>query len=135
MENEIEIQRSASYRRYIARFTQLEGLLKSTQRSILSELGEAVELDEAISTTQVDVSDSDADGVKNNSDHRPLYNSAINNYKKLHHHRQQLRQWRAERRDIAQQLKNLFNPQFGSVFRTMINPSMFADRIRAYSDL
>ncbi|KAI8058529.1 HAD-superfamily hydrolase [Syncephalis plumigaleata] len=134
LENEIEIQRSAAYRRYIARFTQLEGLLKSTQRSILSELGEAVELDEAISNLSSDDA-SIPDNVDGNGDPHPFYNSTISNYQKLHHHRQQLRRWRTERRDIARQLKNLFNPQFGSVFRTMINPSMFADKIRAYSDL
>ncbi|RKP27989.1 HAD-superfamily hydrolase [Syncephalis pseudoplumigaleata] len=128
LEGEIEIQRSAQYRHYVARFTQLEGLLKSTQRSILHELGEAVELDDAASSSSINAAGEAAinDGGRDRS---------ISNHQKLHHHRQQLRQWRAERRAIAQQLKDLFNPQFGSVFRTMINPSMFADKIRAYSDL
>ncbi|KAI9594731.1 HAD-superfamily hydrolase [Syncephalis fuscata] len=124
LENEIEIQRSASYRQCIARFTQLEGLLKSTQRSILSELGEAVD-------------QYDAEGKDHSSNDilHPSRGNTITSHQRLHHHREQLRLWRNERRDISRQLKGLFNPQFGSVFRTMINPSMFADKIRAYSDL
>ncbi|RKP04687.1 HAD-superfamily hydrolase, partial [Thamnocephalis sphaerospora] len=53
----------------------------------------------------------------------------------LEHHREQLLQWRKERKETSHVLKKLFNPQFGSVFRTMVNPTMFADKIRAYADL
>ena len=122
--NEIAIQRSAPYRQCIARFTQLEGLIKSAQRSILRELGDVVELD-----------DTDTRNNESGMLHSNHGGNTITSHQSLHHHRDQMRRWRNERRDISIQLKNIFNPHFGSMFRTMINPSMFADKIRAYGDL
>jgi hypothetical protein len=41
--------------------------------------------------------------------------------------------WRAERRQIREQLKRVFNKSFGSVFRTHHNPTFFANKIRKVS--
>lgn len=41
--------------------------------------------------------------------------------------------WRQERRHIRDQLKDVFNKSFGSVFRTHHNPTFFANKIRKVS--
>ncbi|KAM3589439.1 hypothetical protein VKS41_000302 [Umbelopsis sp. WA50703] len=43
--------------------------------------------------------------------------------------------WRAERRQIREQLKRVFNKSFGSVFRTHHNPTFFANKIRKFADI
>ncbi|KAJ1676957.1 hypothetical protein EV182_007176, partial [Spiromyces aspiralis] len=43
--------------------------------------------------------------------------------------------WRDERKAIRKRLKNMSNKQFGSVFRTHKNPSLFAQKIRQFANL
>ncbi|KAI0232314.1 hypothetical protein L0F63_005418 [Massospora cicadina] len=43
--------------------------------------------------------------------------------------------WRNERRQLRNQLKQVHNHQFGSVFRTHHNPTYFAKKIRTFADL
>ena len=47
----------------------------------------------------------------------------------------QLMNWRAERKILRSNLKNLFNPFFGSMFRTHQNPTSFSLRVTRYADL
>lgn len=46
-----------------------------------------------------------------------------------------LRQWKKERKILRRKSKHLFNPYFGSMFRTFENPTSFSSRIRRYADL
>ncbi|CAG8505855.1 4659_t:CDS:10 [Ambispora gerdemannii] len=46
-----------------------------------------------------------------------------------------LNEWRSERKELRTLLKRVFNPQFGSVFRTHHNPTFFANKIRKFADL
>ncbi|XP_067095625.1 5'-nucleotidase domain-containing protein 2 [Osmerus mordax] len=43
--------------------------------------------------------------------------------------------WLKEREELLAVTKNLFNPQFGSIFRTCHNPTYFSRRLCRYSDL
>ena len=49
--------------------------------------------------------------------------------------RDKLEKWKEELSDIRISLKSLFNPQFGSMFRTHHNPSYFAHKINRFADL
>ncbi|RXM93430.1 5'-nucleotidase domain-containing protein 2 [Acipenser ruthenus] len=40
-----------------------------------------------------------------------------------------------ERHELRSVTKNLFNPQFGSIFRTYHNPTYFSRRLCRFSDL
>ncbi|MBN3275595.1 NT5D2 protein, partial [Polyodon spathula] len=46
-----------------------------------------------------------------------------------------LLEWRKERHELRSVTKNLFNPQFGSIFRTYHNPTYFSQRLCRFSDL
>lgn len=46
-----------------------------------------------------------------------------------------LRDWLKERQELRAITKNLFNPQFGSIFRTCHNPTYFSRRLCRFSDL
>jgi hypothetical protein len=94
---------------------QLEQLLKSTQKSVVNELGQLV---------------NDSEGIPGQ-----FALDSLDHIERLQQHRLKLQKWRQERKECSRAIKELFNPQFGSVFRTRVNPSMFADRIRAYVDL
>ncbi|XP_053153490.1 5'-nucleotidase domain-containing protein 2 isoform X2 [Hemicordylus capensis] len=49
--------------------------------------------------------------------------------------KQVLLEWMKERQEIRSLTKNLFNPQFGSIFRTFHNPTYFSRRLIRFSDL
>ncbi|XP_034552470.1 5'-nucleotidase domain-containing protein 2 [Notolabrus celidotus] len=44
-------------------------------------------------------------------------------------------EWQKERDELKVMIKNLFNPQFGSIFRTSHNPTYFSRRLSRFSDL
>ncbi|XP_072102908.1 5'-nucleotidase domain-containing protein 2-like [Mobula birostris] len=46
-----------------------------------------------------------------------------------------LRTWMEERQELRAFAKNLFNPRFGSIFRTCHNPTYFSRRLCRFSDL
>ncbi|XP_017577907.1 5'-nucleotidase domain-containing protein 2 [Pygocentrus nattereri] len=46
-----------------------------------------------------------------------------------------LQDWLKEREELRAVTKNLFNPQFGSIFRTCHNPTYFSRRLCRFSDL
>uniref|UniRef100_A0AAY4DEJ2 5'-nucleotidase domain-containing protein 2 n=1 Tax=Denticeps clupeoides TaxID=299321 RepID=A0AAY4DEJ2_9TELE len=46
-----------------------------------------------------------------------------------------LEDWLKEREELRAVTKNLFNPQFGSIFRTCHNPTYFSRRLCRFSDL
>ncbi|KAL7884262.1 hypothetical protein AOLI_G00070320 [Acnodon oligacanthus] len=46
-----------------------------------------------------------------------------------------LQEWLKEREELRARIKNLFNPQFGSIFRTCHNPTYFSRRLCRFSDL
>ncbi|MCJ8734975.1 hypothetical protein PDJAM_G00241490 [Pangasius djambal] len=46
-----------------------------------------------------------------------------------------LQEWLKEREELRAVTKNLFNPQFGSIFRTCHNPTYFSRRLCRFSDL
>lgn len=46
-----------------------------------------------------------------------------------------LRQWSEERDSLRQSLKSLFNPHFGSLFRTHHNPTYFSRRLARFADI
>ncbi|XP_036386327.1 5'-nucleotidase domain-containing protein 2-like [Megalops cyprinoides] len=46
-----------------------------------------------------------------------------------------LHDWLKEREELRIMTKNLFNPQFGSIFRTCHNPTYFSRRLCRFSDL
>ncbi|XP_028669086.1 5'-nucleotidase domain-containing protein 2 [Erpetoichthys calabaricus] len=46
-----------------------------------------------------------------------------------------LQDWLKEREELRAITKNLFNPQFGSIFRTCHNPTYFSRRLCRFSDL
>nr|XP_033778157.1 5'-nucleotidase domain-containing protein 2 [Geotrypetes seraphini] len=48
---------------------------------------------------------------------------------------QVLQDWMKERQELRAMTKNLFNPQFGSIFRTCHNPTYFSRRLCRFSDL
>ncbi|KAJ1095337.1 hypothetical protein NDU88_000502 [Pleurodeles waltl] len=48
---------------------------------------------------------------------------------------QVLEDWKKERLELRAVTKNLFNPQFGSIFRTNHNPTYFSRRLCRFSDL
>ncbi|KJE94852.1 5'-nucleotidase domain-containing protein [Capsaspora owczarzaki ATCC 30864] len=53
-----------------------------------------------------------------------------------HHEKHSLlRAWQAEKNEVSAHLKDMFNPQFGSVFRTFHNPTYFAHRMSRVADL
>ncbi|XP_077180426.1 5'-nucleotidase domain-containing protein 2-like [Paroedura picta] len=47
---------------------------------------------------------------------------------------QVLQDWMKERQELRALTKNLFNPQFGSIFRTCHNPTYFSRRLCRFSD-
>ncbi|KAF7994386.1 hypothetical protein HCN44_003858 [Aphidius gifuensis] len=47
----------------------------------------------------------------------------------------QLEEWMAERDKIRNDIKHVFNPQFGSVFRTYHNPTYFSRRLFRFADI
>lgn len=49
--------------------------------------------------------------------------------------RQELKQWIAERDQARVDLKVIFNPHFGSVFRTYNNPTYFSRRLFRFADI
>ncbi|KAF2368224.1 HAD-superfamily hydrolase subfamily IG 5'-nucleotidase [Trinorchestia longiramus] len=49
--------------------------------------------------------------------------------------REVVREWVAERDDLRQRTKELFNPHFGSVFRTHDNPTYFSRRLFRFADI
>ncbi|XP_073208547.1 5'-nucleotidase domain-containing protein 2 isoform X2 [Lepidochelys kempii] len=49
--------------------------------------------------------------------------------------KQVLLEWMQERQEIRSLSKNLFNPQFGSIFRTFHNPTYFSRRLIRFSDI
>ncbi|XP_051914015.1 5'-nucleotidase domain-containing protein 2 [Hippocampus zosterae] len=49
--------------------------------------------------------------------------------------KQVLDEWQKERDELRVMTKNLFNPQFGSIFRTCHNPTYFSRRLSRFSDL
>ncbi|XP_070793142.1 5'-nucleotidase domain-containing protein 2 [Pituophis catenifer annectens] len=49
--------------------------------------------------------------------------------------KQVLLEWMKERQEIRSLAKNLFNPQFGSIFRTFHNPTYFSRRLIRFSDI
>ncbi|KAG9270350.1 5'-nucleotidase domain-containing protein 2-like [Astyanax mexicanus] len=49
--------------------------------------------------------------------------------------REVLQEWLKEREELRARTKNLFNPQFGSIFRTCHNPTYFSRRLCRFSDL
>uniref|UniRef100_A0A8C7XM08 5'-nucleotidase domain containing 2 n=1 Tax=Oryzias sinensis TaxID=183150 RepID=A0A8C7XM08_9TELE len=44
-------------------------------------------------------------------------------------------EWQKEREELRVMTKNLFNPQFGSIFRTLHNPTYFSRRLNRFSDI
>ncbi|XP_075689896.1 5'-nucleotidase domain-containing protein 2 isoform X2 [Rhinoderma darwinii] len=46
-----------------------------------------------------------------------------------------LMEWMKERQELRSITKNLFNPQFGSIFRTFHNPTYFSRRLIRFSDI
>ncbi|XP_074499669.1 5'-nucleotidase domain-containing protein 2 [Sebastes fasciatus] len=44
-------------------------------------------------------------------------------------------EWQKEREELRAMTKNLFNPQFGSIFRTCHNPTYFSRRLSRFSDV
>jgi len=44
-------------------------------------------------------------------------------------------EWKAERKELRIKLKSIFNPYFGSVFRTYHNPTYFSRRLTRYADI
>ncbi|KAL7988257.1 hypothetical protein Chor_007176 [Crotalus horridus] len=48
---------------------------------------------------------------------------------------QVLQDWMKERQELRAFTKNLFNPQFGSIFRTCHNPTYFSRRLCRFSDV
>ncbi|MBN3308764.1 NT5D2 protein, partial [Amia calva] len=46
-----------------------------------------------------------------------------------------LNEWLKERQELRSVTKNLFNPQFGSIFRSYHNPTYFSRRLCRFSDL
>lgn len=46
-----------------------------------------------------------------------------------------IREWLAERADIRQKIKAMFNPRFGSIFRTHHNMTVFSRRLNRLSDI
>ncbi|XP_061840360.1 5'-nucleotidase domain-containing protein 2 [Nerophis lumbriciformis] len=44
-------------------------------------------------------------------------------------------EWQQEREELRVMTKNLFNPQFGSIFRTCHNPTYFSRRLSRFSDV
>lgn len=48
---------------------------------------------------------------------------------------EQLEEWIAERDKIRNEIKHVFNPQFGSVFRTYHNPTYFSRRLFRFADI
>ena len=46
-----------------------------------------------------------------------------------------LLEWRNERKSLRRNLKEMFNPSFGSMFRANENPSSFSKRVTHYTDL
>ncbi|XP_068111114.1 5'-nucleotidase domain-containing protein 2 [Hyperolius riggenbachi] len=49
--------------------------------------------------------------------------------------KQVLQEWIRERQELRSVTKNLFNPQFGSIFRTYHNPTYFSRRLIRFSDI
>ena len=49
--------------------------------------------------------------------------------------RQLLQDWLDERRHLKQTMKNIFNPQFGSIFRSQLSPSYFTGRLCRIADI
>ncbi|XP_072305154.1 5'-nucleotidase domain-containing protein 2 [Eucyclogobius newberryi] len=49
--------------------------------------------------------------------------------------REVLEEWQKEREELRVINKNLFNPQFGSIFRTCHNPTYFSRRLCRFSDM
>ncbi|KAM3872064.1 5'-nucleotidase domain-containing protein 2 [Diretmus argenteus] len=49
--------------------------------------------------------------------------------------KQVLQEWLKEREEVRAMTKNLFNPQFGSIFRTCHNPTYFSRRLCRFSDI
>ncbi|XP_075039188.1 5'-nucleotidase domain-containing protein 2 isoform X2 [Mixophyes fleayi] len=49
--------------------------------------------------------------------------------------KQVLMEWTRERQELRSLSKNLFNPQFGSIFRTFHNPTYFSRRLIRFSDI
>ncbi|XP_066452421.1 5'-nucleotidase domain-containing protein 2 isoform X2 [Eleutherodactylus coqui] len=49
--------------------------------------------------------------------------------------KQVLKEWMKERQELRSVTKNLFNPQFGSIFRTFQNPTYFSRRLIRFSDI
>uniref|UniRef100_A0A8C5G4N3 5'-nucleotidase domain containing 2 n=1 Tax=Gouania willdenowi TaxID=441366 RepID=A0A8C5G4N3_GOUWI len=45
------------------------------------------------------------------------------------------REWQEEREELRAMIKNFFNPQFGSIFRTCHNPTYFSRRLSRFSDI
>ncbi|XP_049780560.1 5'-nucleotidase domain-containing protein 3 [Schistocerca cancellata] len=48
---------------------------------------------------------------------------------------QELQKWMAERDELRHRIKNVFNEQFGSVFRTYHNPTYFSRRLFRFADI
>ncbi|KAG7221326.1 hypothetical protein INR49_017334 [Caranx melampygus] len=48
--------------------------------------------------------------------------------------KQVFQEWQKEREELRVMTKNLFNPQFGSIFRTCHNPTYFSRRLCRFSD-
>uniref|UniRef100_A0A8C9U1F2 5'-nucleotidase domain-containing protein 2-like n=1 Tax=Scleropages formosus TaxID=113540 RepID=A0A8C9U1F2_SCLFO len=49
--------------------------------------------------------------------------------------REVLLEWMKEREELRSKTKNMFNPHFGSIFRTYHNPTYFSRRLSRFSDL
>ncbi|XP_026222985.1 5'-nucleotidase domain-containing protein 2 [Anabas testudineus] len=49
--------------------------------------------------------------------------------------KQILQEWQKEREELRVMTKNMFNPQFGSIFRTCHNPTYFSRRLCRFSDV
>ncbi|XP_060930408.1 5'-nucleotidase domain-containing protein 2 isoform X2 [Limanda limanda] len=49
--------------------------------------------------------------------------------------KQVFQEWQNEREELRIMTKNLFNPQFGSIFRTCHNPTYFSRRLCRFSDI
>ncbi|XP_054628426.1 5'-nucleotidase domain-containing protein 2 [Dunckerocampus dactyliophorus] len=49
--------------------------------------------------------------------------------------KQVFEEWQKEREELRVMTKNLFNPQFGSIFRTCHNPTYFSRRLSRFSDV
>nr|XP_046251901.1 5'-nucleotidase domain-containing protein 2 [Scatophagus argus] len=49
--------------------------------------------------------------------------------------KQVFQEWQNEREELRAMIKNLFNPQFGSIFRTCHNPTYFSRRLCRFSDI